>query len=67
MTPFLLLPARNYDSALKQVTKMMVNRGFDTLGDDELATSEGERAARYIRRAYAIILDRVFPLCDRAS
>ena len=40
MTPFLLLPARDYDSALKQVTRMMVNRGFDALSGDELAASE---------------------------
>ena len=60
MTPFLLLPARDYDSALKQVTKMMVNRGFDALGGDELAQSERERAARYIRHAYVIIFDGFF-------
>ena len=57
MTPFLLLPARDYDSALKQVTKMMVNRGFDALGGDDLTMSERERAARYIRRAYVTIFD----------
>jgi uncharacterized protein (TIGR04562 family) len=60
MTPFLLLPARDYASALKQVTKMMANRGFDTLGD-ELGQSERDRAARYIHSAYATIFDGLLP------
>jgi len=54
MTPFRLLPARDHATAIRQATRMMANRGFDTLGD-QLATSEGERAAHYIRRAYGII------------
>ena len=66
MTPFLLLPARDYASALKQVTKMMVNRGFDALGGDELGESERERATRYIRRAYASIFDGFFSFRDQA-
>jgi uncharacterized protein (TIGR04562 family) len=61
MAPFLLLPARDYAAALKQVTKMMANRGFDTLGGDELGESERDRAGRYIRRAYATIFDGLFP------
>jgi len=60
MTPFLLLPARDYAAALKQATKMMANRGFDTL-NDELGASERERAAHYIRRGYAYIFDGLFP------
>ena len=65
MTPFLLLPARDYDSALKQVTKMMVNRGFDALGGDELTMSERERGLRYIRRAYVTIFDGFFPFVTK--
>ncbi|HVN95818.1 MAG TPA: hypothetical protein VMT62_05280 [Syntrophorhabdaceae bacterium] len=60
MTPFLLLPAGNYVAALKQATKMMVNRGFDAL-DGELGGSERERATRYIQRSYAIIFDGLLP------
>ena len=65
MTPFLLLPARDYDSALKQVTRMMVNRGFDALGGGELAASECERAARYIRRAYVTVFGGFFPFVTK--
>ena len=61
MTPFLLLPAGDYTAALKQVTKMMVNRGFDALSDDELGESERARAMRYVQRSYAIIFDGILP------
>jgi uncharacterized protein (TIGR04552 family) len=65
MTPFLLLPARDYAAALRQVTKMMANRGFDTLGGDELGASERERAGHYIRRAYASVFDGLFPFVTK--
>jgi uncharacterized protein (TIGR04562 family) len=65
MTPFLLLPARDYAAALKQVTRMMANRGFDTLGNDELGKSERARAGQYIRRAYAILFSGFFPFVTR--
>lgn len=61
MTPFLLLPAGNYAAALKQVTKMMINRGFDAFNDDELGDSERERAKRYVQRSYATIFDGLLP------
>jgi len=61
MTPFLLLPARDYSAALSQVTRMMVNRGFDTLEGGELGAGERERAARYIGRAYVTIFGGIFP------
>lgn len=61
LTPFLLLPANDYATALKQVTKMMANRGFDTLGGEELAASERERAARYLGRAYVTIFQGLLP------
>jgi uncharacterized protein (TIGR04562 family) len=61
MTPFLLLPARDYAAALKQVTKMMVNRGFDALDNDELGASERERAGRYIQHAYATLFGGLLP------
>ena len=65
MTPFLLLPARDYASSLKQATQMMANRGFDTLGRDELQESERERAAHYIKRAYAYFFDGLFPFATK--
>jgi len=60
MTPFLLLPAGNYETALKQATKMMGNRGFDTLGN-ELQESEKERAEKYIEQAYKYFFNWMFP------
>jgi uncharacterized protein (TIGR04552 family) len=65
MTPFLLLPARDYASSLKQATRMMANRGFDTLGSDDLQESERERAAHYIRRAFAYLFDGLFPFATK--
>jgi uncharacterized protein (TIGR04562 family) len=61
LTPFLLLPASDYATALVQVTRMMANRGFDTLGAAELRESERERATRYIHRAYLTIFHAFFP------
>jgi uncharacterized protein (TIGR04562 family) len=61
MTPFLLLPARDYATALSQAAKMMGNRGFDILGSAELLESEKERANRYIGRVYKYVLDWLFP------
>jgi uncharacterized protein (TIGR04562 family) len=65
MTPFLLLPARDYASSLKQATRMMANRGFDTLNCDELQESERGRAAHYIKRAYAYFFDGLFPFATK--
>ena len=36
MTPYLLLRSANYRTALRQATRMLGNRGFDTQGTDEL-------------------------------
>jgi len=60
MTPFLLLPAGDYGTALRQATKMMANRGFDTLGD-ELLGSENERALRYIEQVYKYFFEWMLP------
>ncbi len=65
MTPFLLLPARDYATSLKQATRMMANRGFDTLGGDELSDSERERAAHYIKRAYTYLFAWLFPFVTK--
>ena len=42
MTPFLLLPARDYTTSLKQAAKMMANRGFDLHDGDELPVENHE-------------------------
>jgi uncharacterized protein (TIGR04562 family) len=60
MTPFLLLPAGDYERALRQATKMMANRGFDIYGG-ELLASEKERARRYIEQVYKYFFDWMLP------
>jgi uncharacterized protein (TIGR04562 family) len=65
MTPFLLQPATDYFTSLKQATIMMANRGFDTLGSDTLRISERERAAQYIRRAFGYCFKALFPFVGR--
>jgi uncharacterized protein (TIGR04552 family) len=65
MTPFLLQPASDYATSLRQATRMMANRGFDTLGAAELRRSERERAAQYIRRAYDYFFKGLFPFVSR--
>ncbi|MBA4371362.1 MAG: hypothetical protein C0402_00700 [Thermodesulfovibrio sp.] len=65
MTPFLLLPARDYATALFQATKMMGNRGFDILGNAELQESEAERANRYIDHVYRYFLEWLFPFAKK--
>jgi len=65
MTPFLLLPARDYATSLRQASRMMANRGFDTQGSDELSESERERAAHYIGRAYSYLFNGLFPFVTK--
>lgn len=61
MTPFLLLPAGDYETALGQATKMMANRGFDIFGNNELLGSEKERALKYIEQVYRYFFDWMLP------
>jgi len=61
MKPFLLQSATDYATSLRQATRMMANRGFDTLGSTELRTSERARASQYIRRAYDYFFKELFP------
>lgn len=65
MTPFLLLQARDYATALSQAAKMMSNRGFDILGGTELQESERERADKYIRRVHGYFLNWLFPFVKK--
>ena len=60
MTPFLLLPAGDYETALGQATKMMANRGFDIF-DNELLESEKERAQKYVEQVYRYFFDWLLP------
>jgi len=63
MSPYLLLSAVNYQSALKQAAKMMSNRGFDMTadGNGELQKSEQKRAKIYINRTYNYFNNWMFP------
>jgi len=61
MKPFLLQPATDYATSLRQATRMMANRGFDTLGSTELRKSERTRALQYISRAYDYFFKDLFP------
>jgi uncharacterized protein (TIGR04562 family) len=61
MTPFLLLPARDYETSLRQASRMMANRGFDVLADGLLQQSERERAAGYIDRSQEFLFTWLFP------
>jgi uncharacterized protein (TIGR04562 family) len=65
MKPFLLQPAADYATSLRQATRMMANRGFDTLGSVELRESERQRAAEYIRRAYDYFFKGLLPFVSR--
>ncbi|UOA10242.1 MULTISPECIES: hypothetical protein [Methylobacter] len=60
MTPYLLLSADNYQTALRQATKMMNNRGFDIIGNGELQESEQKRAKVYINRTYNYFFNWMF-------
>jgi uncharacterized protein (TIGR04562 family) len=61
MSPYLLLSADNYQTALKQATKMMNNRGFDIIGNGELQESEQVRAKTYVNRTYNYFFNWMFP------
>lgn len=61
MRPFLLQPASEYVSSLRQATRMMANRGFDTQGSNELSVSECKRAEQYVRHAYNYFLKGLLP------
>ena len=61
MSPYLLLSAESYQTALKQAAKMMSNRGFDMIGDGELQESERERAKHYITRTYKYFFNWMLP------
>ncbi|MEI7994834.1 MAG: hypothetical protein WCH01_08015 [Methylococcaceae bacterium] len=61
MSPYLLLSADNYQTALKQAAKMMNNRGFDIVDDGELQESEQKRAINYVNRTCNYFFNWMFP------
>lgn len=61
MRPFLLQPAADYPASLRQATRMMANRGFDTQGSNELSASECKRAEQYVRHAYSYFFKGLLP------
>ena len=61
MSPYLLLTANNYQTALKQAAKMMNNRGFDIADNGELQESERERAKIYVDRTHNYVFKWMFP------
>jgi len=65
MTPYLLLPARDYLTALSQAAKMMGNRGFDISGNAELQESEKGRANSYVKRVQGYFLEWLFPFVKK--
>ncbi len=65
MTPYLFLPASSYAVALKQATRMLGNRGFDTVGGDKLRGREKARAQGYIHEAGRYLGDWLLPFIER--
>ncbi len=61
LTPYLLLVAKDYHTALKQATKMLGNRGFDVNGSGDLPTSEKVRASAYHQQAFKYFYYWVHP------
>jgi uncharacterized protein (TIGR04562 family) len=61
MSPYLLLTADNYQTALKQAAKMMNNRGFDIADNGDLQESERERAKIYVDRTHNYVFKWMFP------
>jgi uncharacterized protein (TIGR04562 family) len=64
MTPYLLLRAGGYRVALGQATRMLGNRGFDTLGGDDLAPCEKQRAQAYVEEVRRFFLDWLLPFVE---
>jgi uncharacterized protein (TIGR04562 family) len=66
MTPYLLLRSDGYRVALGQATRMLGNRGFDTLDVDHLRPSEKARAQAYGREVRQFFLDWLLPFVEHA-
>lgn len=64
MTPYLMLRSRSYRLALRQATRMMGNRGFDTLSD-RLRPRERARAQAYVNEVWQFLLAWLLPFVER--
>jgi uncharacterized protein (TIGR04562 family) len=65
MTPYLLRPALGYKTGLRRATRMLGNRGFDTLRQDELRASEKARALAYIAQVRRYSNEWLFPFVSK--
>ena len=65
MTPYLLLRSGGYRVALRQATRMMGNRGFDTQGADDLRPGEKARAQRYVQQVRRYFLTWLLPFVKK--
>lgn len=63
MTPYLLRRCDGYESALRQATLMLANRGFDVMGT-ELRRAEKIRALGYARQATTYFTGWLFPILE---
>jgi len=64
MVPYLLLRAAGYQAALRQATRMMGNRGFDTIGAEHLRAREKARAAAYVGQVRRYFSDWLLPFVN---
>lgn len=64
MTPYLFLPAKDYPWALRQATRMLGNRGFDTAGAADLRERERARAGGYVRDVRRYLGEWLFPFLE---
>jgi uncharacterized protein (TIGR04562 family) len=64
MSPYFLLKANIYNDAVKQASRMMGNRGFDTYKGTDLVESEKKRALGYIDKAYRYCFKHLFPFLE---
>ena len=65
MTPYLLLRSGGYRVALRQATRMLGNRGFDTQGIDGLRPREKLRTQNYVRQVRRYFLDWLLPFVKK--
>ncbi len=65
ITPYLLLRTGNYETSMRQATKMLGNRGFDTFGNNELHESEKKRALAYIEQVNKYCFSFMLPFLKK--
>jgi len=65
MAPYLLLRSGGYRVALRQATRMLGNRGFDTQGTNGLRPRDKARAQTYVRQVRRYFLDWLLPFVKK--